>query len=174
MSAILRWLLCGRAIGTQLPDDFELKEDNTPYLSGTEWEYFNALNGYKSSGKPAVWVYRREGAPNISLNDPEKDAKFSQWDKLEKFFAAFINTEGSLAGGINYYAAPDDFRQQFEHHLRDRLDKLLESLPAEDAIAASTSSQTTSTPVWTESPYPGLEAFTPEQAPIFFGRGTGN
>ena len=25
--------------------------------------------------------------------------------------------------------------------------------------------------LWTDAPYPGLEAFKPEQAPIFFGRG---
>ena len=53
-----------------------------------------------------------------------------QWNKLKKFFAAFTNPDGSLAGGINPYEAPDDFRQQFEQHLRDRLDKLLETLPA--------------------------------------------
>lgn len=158
-------------IGTQLPADFELKKNKTPYLSGTEWEYLNALNGYKRNGKPAVWIYRREGAPNIPLNDPEKEAKFDQWEKLESFFAEFNNTDGSLAGGINHYAAPDDFRQQFEHHLRDRLDKLLESLPAEDASTSIPSSQAKSIPVWTASPYPGLEAFNPNQAAIFFGRG---
>lgn len=52
-------------IGTQLPADFELKEDGTPYLSGTEWEYLNALKGYRARRKPAVWVYRRTGAPNV-------------------------------------------------------------------------------------------------------------
>ncbi len=52
-------------IGTQLPADFELKEDGTPYLSGIEWEYLNALKGYRARRKPAVWVYRRTGAPNV-------------------------------------------------------------------------------------------------------------
>jgi hypothetical protein len=74
-----------------------------------------------------------------------------------------------LRGGINYYDAPDDFRQQFEHHLRDRLETLLETLPAADAILPDP--ETAPSPRWTASPYPGLEAFTPEQAPIFFGRG---
>ena len=45
-------------IGTQLPADFELKEDGSPYLSGTEWEYLNALKGYKTRRKPAVRIYR--------------------------------------------------------------------------------------------------------------------
>jgi formylglycine-generating enzyme required for sulfatase activity len=157
-------------IGTQLPADFELKADGTAYLSGTEWEYLNALKGYKSGRRPAVWVYRRKGAPTFALDDPDLPEQQEQWKKLQKFFAAFSNPDGSLAGGINHYEAPDDFRQQFEHHLRDRLDKLLETLRAANT-AQPDSKPVTAARRWTASPYPGLEAFTPEQAPIFFGRG---
>ncbi len=156
-------------IGTQLPVDFELKEDGSPYLSGTEWEYLNALKGYRANRKPLVWVYRREDAPQFAANDPELTAKLDQWRKLESFFRAFSNPDGTLAGGINHYEAPDDFRQKFEGHLSDRLDKLLESLPTTEASLSGGKSM--ATPIWTASPYPGLEAFTPEQAPIFFGRG---
>ncbi|WP_139559785.1 nSTAND1 domain-containing NTPase [Methylotetracoccus oryzae] len=154
-------------IGTQLPADFELKEDGSPYLSGTEWEYLNALKGYRTHRKPAVWIYRRIGAPNIAANDPERNLKLDQWDKLERFFSAFTNPDGSLRGGINQYEAPEDFRLHFEGHLRDRLDKLLENLPP----PAANSRSAAPAPRWTESPYPGLAAFAPEQAPIFFGRG---
>ncbi len=156
-------------IGTQIPADFELKEDGTPYLSGTEWEYLNALKGHRTQRKPAVWVYRRKGAPQFSADDPEVNAKLDQWHRLEQFFAAFTNPDGSLAGGINHYETPDDFRQQFEHHLRDRLDKLLESLPP--PAPSQTSAKPAAVPIWTGSPYPGLKAFMPEQAPIYFGRG---
>jgi len=84
-------------------------------------------------------------------------------------FAAFTNLDGSLAGGVNHYDGPDDFRQQFEHHLRDRLDKMLETLP--DRASPHRDSSIAPPPRWTDSPYPGLAAFAPEQAPIFFGRG---
>lgn len=48
-------------IGTRLPADFELKEDGSPYLSGTEWEYLNAIKGNTTNGKPGnIWVYRPE------------------------------------------------------------------------------------------------------------------
>ena len=67
LAVIILW----SRIGTQLPADFELKQDGSPYLSGTEWEYLNALKGYRTNGKPAVWVYRRIGAPNPDLDDPE-------------------------------------------------------------------------------------------------------
>ena len=127
LAVIILW----SRIGTQLPADFELKKDGSPYLSGTEWEYLNALKGFKNNRKPAVWVYRRVGAPNPDLDDPNYESIVEQWSKLKKFFAGFSNPDGTLAGGINTYKAPDDFRQQFEGHLRDRLDKVLESLPAE-------------------------------------------
>ncbi len=156
-------------IGTQLPSDFELKEDGSPYLSGTEWEYLNAIKGYRNNRKPAVWVYRRKGAPQFAADDPELTVKLDQWRKLQNFFAVFTNSDGSLTGGINPYEAPNDFRQKLEDHLRDRLDKLLESLPSTNI--SQTTGKPMAPPQWTTSPYPGLEAFTPEQAPIFFGRG---
>lgn len=155
-------------IGTQLPADFELKQDGTPYLSGTEWEYLNAIKGFRTNRKPAVWVYRHKGAPQFAADDPELTLKLDQWRRLENFFAAFTNSDGSLAGGINLYESPDDFRQQFEDHLRERLEKLLETLPTTAQVAEK---PIASPPRWTDSPYPGLEAFTPEQAPIYFGRG---
>ncbi|MDD5320712.1 MAG: SUMF1/EgtB/PvdO family nonheme iron enzyme [Methylococcales bacterium] len=165
LAVIILW----SRIGTQLPADFELKEDGSPYLSGTEWEYLNALKGYRTKRKPSVWVYRKNGAPNPGFDDPNFATIVEQWDKVKKFFAAFTNPDGSLAGGINPYETPDDFRQQFEHHLRDRLDKLLETLPATNV--SQTAVKNITVPRWAASPYSGLEAFTPEQAPIYFGRG---
>ncbi|MGF1642587.1 MAG: SUMF1/EgtB/PvdO family nonheme iron enzyme [Thiotrichales bacterium] len=156
-------------IGTQLPADFELKADGTPYLSGTEWEYLNALSGFKARRKPAVWVYRRPDPPMFAANAPDLAARLDQWQKVERFFAAFTNPDGSLAGGINHYETPDDFRRQFEAHLRDRLDKLLETLPPREASNAAKAASLA--PRWEHAPYPGLESFSPEQAPIFFGRG---
>ena len=32
-------------IGTPLPADYEVKSDGSPYRSGTEWEYWDALRG---------------------------------------------------------------------------------------------------------------------------------
>lgn len=166
LAVIILW----SRIGTQLPANFELKQDRTPYLSGTEWEYLNALKGFNSKNKPSVWVYRRMGAPQFAIDDPNLSDRQEQWRKLENFFASFINPDKTLAGGINAYETPDQFRLKFETHLRNRLDELLETLPT--PIVFPKSEQTINTPPrWPESPYPGLESFTPKQAPIYFGRG---
>ena len=167
LAVIILW----SRIGTQLPKDFDVKPDGTPYLSGTEWEYLNALNAFKSNDKPIVWVYRRNGAPKLDLDDPNFESIREQWNRVKQFFTGFTNPDGTLAGGINYYEAPDDFRQQFERHLRDRLDKLLETLIPATNVSQTAEKPIATPPCWPDSPYPGLEAFTPEQAPIYFGRG---
>ena len=157
-------------IGTPLPADFALKTDGTPYLSGTEWEYLNAVQGFRAKQKPGnIWVFQRTEIPQHAINDPDIVNILEQWDKLKTFLAGFTNPDSSLNGGLNRYETPDDFSQQFERFLRDRLDKLLETLPPPDLSAFTRASNIK--PLWTESPYPGLGAYTPEQAPIYFGRG---
>jgi hypothetical protein len=75
-----------------------------------------------------LWTYCRKSAPEFAADDPELTIKLDQWRKLESFFTTFTNPNGSFAGGFNPYETPDDFRKQFENHLRDRLDELLETL----------------------------------------------
>ena len=157
-------------IGTPLTAEFEVKADGTPYLSGTEWEFLNALKGYKTKNQPKnIWVFRRMEEPKFAVNDPNRNSIIEQWEKLQQFLSSFTNPDTSLNGGVNPYQTPSDFGQLFERFLRDRLVKLLETLPPPNH--ATDSSKTPAKPIWTESPYPGLEAFTPEQAPIYFGRG---
>jgi formylglycine-generating enzyme required for sulfatase activity len=108
-------------IGTTLPAEY--KKPNAPYLSGTEWEYQNAVEAGRS-----VWLYRRSQVPSVHFNDPEFQEKFKQWKKVEKFFKRFVGEGGSLIGGVNTYQTPDEFRRKFEHQLRNRLTATLEEL----------------------------------------------
>jgi hypothetical protein len=107
-------------MGTPLPEKIR-KPDGEPYLSGTEWEYLDAINS-PLEPKPEVLVYRRTEEPKIGLRDPQKKEKEEQFERVEAFFARFRNPDGSLAGGINEYAAPDD---AFKALLRQHLERLL-------------------------------------------------
>ncbi len=163
-------------MGTPLPPEY-VKPDGTRYLSGTEWEYQDALGVARRSGRPAIWLYRRTKTPQLLLTDDRLDEKRAQWQLVDAFFGGFVGNDRSLIGGVNSYETADDFRRQFELHLRDHLYAVLEPLMRVEA--PGTDSQTDSwsdvespeTALWTDAPYPGLEAFKPEQAPIFFGRG---
>ena len=45
-------------MGTPLPSHI-VKENGEPYLSGTEWEFLNALEGYRDNPDLAIWLYHR-------------------------------------------------------------------------------------------------------------------
>ena len=154
-------------MGTPLPPDY-VKADGSPYLSGTEWEYLDALDPAGSTGRPDVLVYRRTEKRAVELDDPDFDDKRSQWQKVQAFFARFRNPDGSIKSGCNEYSKPEDFREQLNQHMRAVIGRLLERPPktgegprALDPVP----------PFWSGAPFPGLRAYTPDDARIFFGRG---
>ena len=58
-------------MGTPLPFPQYQKDDGTPYVSGTEWEYLDAIkNRAKQSDKlPLVVVYRRTERIHLDIED---------------------------------------------------------------------------------------------------------
>jgi hypothetical protein len=86
---------------------------------------------------------------------------------VQEFFQSFSDQDGAILGGINSYDEPADFRTQLEDHLRGWLDRRLAAL---ESTQQTTPTPTDNTTVWKEAPYPGLRAFIPHEAPIFFGR----
>jgi len=115
-------------MGTPLTETIR-KPDGERYLSGTEWEYLDAINSPRNP-KPEVLVYRRTEEPMISIRDPKKKEKEEQFERVEAFFARFGNTDGSLVGGINGYAAPDEFKPVLRQHLDELLHRRLPAAPA--------------------------------------------
>jgi formylglycine-generating enzyme required for sulfatase activity len=157
-------------MGTPLPPEYA-KADGTRYLSGTEWEYWDAVEASrKADGLPLVVVYRRDVAPTIQMDDPHFANKYEQWQRVQAFFAAFTNPDGSIRQGHNKHASTDDFTRQLEIHLkqliRQVVDAFLRRAVPPPPVAAPT------VPLWQGSPFPGLRAFTPADEPIFYGRGT--
>jgi len=116
-------------MGTPLPETIR-RPDGERYLSGTEWEYLDAVNSTWVP-KPDVLVYRRTEEPMISIRDPKREEKAEQFDRVEAFFSRFRDTDGSLVGGINKYAAPDDeFRKLLRQHLNELFHRRLPTTPA--------------------------------------------
>jgi hypothetical protein len=97
-------------MGTPLAPKFR-KQSGEQYLSGTEWEYEDALEHAKAIGRPSILVYRRLDEPMVNPSDPEFDIKWEQFRKVEKFFEKFRNPDGSLKGSSHPYTTPDDFRE---------------------------------------------------------------
>jgi hypothetical protein len=115
-------------MGTPLPETIR-KPDGERYLSGTEWEYLDAVNSTWEP-KPDVLVYRRTEEPMISIRDPKKKEKEEQFERVEEFFARLRNTDGSPVGGINEYSAPDEFKALLRQHLEELFHRRLPAAPA--------------------------------------------
>src|SRR5262249_29526437 len=144
-------------MGTHLDVRAFRKPDGASYLSGTEWEFEDALAGSEGR-RPTIFVYQRTEEFKVAASDPEREEKFGQFDLLKKFLASFRNPDGSFARSVTLYATSTEFKDRLgndlKHLLRERLPRI----------------QTKRTPSWSGSPYPGLRPFSSNEATIFFGR----
>ncbi|MBL8133856.1 MAG: SUMF1/EgtB/PvdO family nonheme iron enzyme [Anaerolineae bacterium] len=155
-------------IGTPLPVPEYQKPDGTPYLSGTEWEFWDALHAERDHKKPITLLYRRVEKPSIDLDD---DARVAQYQLVKSFFKQFEDSRGALTVGVNTYTTPEEFGKKLERHLRKVISEILDRENAAGMIAAPVRPLVEAPPLWTGSPFPGLRAFSEADAPIFFGRG---
>jgi hypothetical protein len=109
-------------MGTPLPDTYR-KPNGEPYLSGTEWEYEDAIG---ATPPPLVLVYRRREKVVSDLDDSLYEQKRSQYRLVKQFFERFKNPDGSLRGGFVEYATPQEFRDRLRVDLRAFIQRRLE------------------------------------------------
>ncbi len=161
-------------LGTPLDSAKYRKPDGEPYRSGTEWELENALQAFQATGHPQVLVYRRTKKVLFDPDAPDFQERIQQRKAVQEFFAGFNNPDGSPRSGYNTYETPAQFGELLEQHLRKLLAQLIEKRrlaprPTTPTVVPSAPPP----PAWPtgKSPFPGLRAFGPEDAPVFFGRG---
>ena len=156
-------------MGTPLDHTQYKKVDGSQYLSGTEWELENALESFGKSGLPLTMVYRRTEKVVVDLDAPDFQEKARQRGLVREFLGT-RNLDGSIRLNLNEYESPSEFGDMVELHLR----KLIAQVVEKKRPAVKTSPEkTVPAPTWPKdkSPFPGLRAFGPQDAPIFFGRG---
>jgi tetratricopeptide (TPR) repeat protein len=151
-------------LGTRLSKDFT-RADGSRYDSGTEYEFEEAIEGFRKNGKPDLLVYRKTAPPSVRLDD-EKELleRLDQKKKLDEFVQKWFHdkAEGTLIAAFHAFESPGDFESSFESHLHKLVEK---HLP--ESVSATTEARA----VWKKgSPFRGLHAFEFEHAPIFFGR----
>ena len=149
-------------LGTVLPTHIR-RADGTPFASGTEFEFEDAVESFRRRGKPDIVVYRKTATLEWS-GDPETAAEqLKQKRSLDAFVARwFMNaTDGSLKAAFHAFESPADFEELFEAHLARLIEQHLP--PGVKSRSAA--------PTWRHgSPFRGLEPFEAEHAPVFFGR----
>jgi tetratricopeptide (TPR) repeat protein len=151
-------------LGTKLPEQFR-RADGSRYESGTEYEFEEAIEGFRSNGKPDLLVYRKTAPPSVRLDD-ERDLmeRLSQKKRLDVFIEKWFHdkAEGTLVAAFHPFESPSDFEILLENHLRRLIDRELPRSAAATSEARA---------VWKKgSPFRGLAAFEFEHSEVFFGR----
>lgn len=151
-------------LGTRLPGSFR-KPDGSSYASGTEFEFEDALAGFRRNGRPTLLVYRKTAPPLLDADDDAQSLdRLQQKQALDAFVRRWFHdeTDGTLRAAFHPFASVAQFEELIEVHLR----KLIARAYPE-AVGAVRSDVIT----WRhESPFRGLEAFGYEHSPVFFGR----
>jgi hypothetical protein len=125
-------ILWGR-FGTPLPDSVR-KPSGERYLSGTEWEYEDAISAKR---RPEILIYRRTEKVLLDADDPEYQSKLEQRKRVNEFFERFRSPDGSYKGGVNTYDTPRSFGERLKSDLRTLLARQFGSAktPATGSIA---------------------------------------
>ncbi len=150
-------------LGTKLPEQFR-RADGTRYESGTEYEFEEAMEGFRINGKPDLLVYRKTAPPSVRLDEADLMDRLAQKKKLDEFIDKWFHdrAEGTIKAAFHPFHSPGDFEILLENHLHRLIDRQLPS-----SIASTSEARA----VWKRgSPFRGLEAFEFEHAPVFFGR----
>lgn len=113
-------------IGSPLPESI-LRPDGTRYDSGTAFEFEDAMSAYKERGRPEMLLYRKLGAPSLSLGDrPQVMDRLDQIDSLDRYVNKwFIGEDGSYVGAFHNFETEEQFETMLETHLRKLVDKQL-------------------------------------------------
>ena len=76
-----------------------------------------------------MMLYRKEGAPTISLEDKEMVMdRLDQIDKLQNYIERWlIGDDGSYIGAFHMFGAAEQFDTMIEMHLRKLVEKKLMS-----------------------------------------------
>ena len=171
-------------MGTPLDTDAHgTKPDGTPYWSGTEWEYLDAVRGAKENGTglPIVYLYRRTDEPPPPSPRPGQDIADAyieygtQRKRVQAFFAPLRDSvSGAMRGYYHEYAGLDAFAEMIEKHLRTLVNHVYEK-QAGGASKPSAPEKAVPLPLrWNidreGSPFPGLHVFTERYEPVYFGR----
>ena len=125
-------LILWARLGTALPERYRGIDGRVP-VTGTEWEFEDALAAQRLKGSPDLLVYRKNTAPQAAFTDPaQMQRAHKQWELVQDFWLRhFVERDGTFKAAFNQFSALDEFEQQLEMHLRallrDRVGKILKA-----------------------------------------------
>jgi formylglycine-generating enzyme required for sulfatase activity len=152
-------------LGVPLPTDkFPGPISGRP-VTGTEWEFEDALKSSRERKAPDLLMYRKKASVTGNLDDEETvRLQLSQKRLVEDFFKVwFIDQNAqSFTAAFREFSDTLAFEELLETHLRELVRKRLAG-PFDEMVPTGIR--------WHQgSPFRGLMSFELEHAPVFYGR----
>ena len=153
-------------LGTIMPERTGVREyrgiDGRAPVTGTEWEFEEALKAAQSNGAPDLLVYRNLMPAPFDTSNPDRFAQQSQQLKaLNTFWERHFLNKGMFIAAYTTFERDNEFAEILKAHLAQLIKKRSEMLArAKDSRGAG----------WTQAPFRGLEAYEYEHSSIFFGQ----
>ncbi|HZT86457.1 MAG TPA: AAA family ATPase [Stellaceae bacterium] len=148
-------------LGVLLPADrFRGAISGRP-VTGTEWEFEDALASARQRGVPDLLLYRKTAEPVAGLGDLDAvQERLEQVRALDDFFYRWFRSEDdkSFTAALHAFADTAEFENRLYDHLRELLERRAGGRDREVSIR------------WHQAPFRGLLSFEHEHAPVFFGR----
>jgi formylglycine-generating enzyme required for sulfatase activity len=148
-------------LGTALPGDKYTGPLSGGEVSGTEWEFEDALKSYRERNSPEILVYRKTAEPMIGLGDTDAAGeRLAQKKRLDAIFKKWFADQdrGNPSRASWTFADATRFEELLEDHLRALTARRVDAAGDGDAQRAH------------RNPYRGLQPFELENAAYFFGR----
>lgn len=113
-------------IGSPLPDSIR-RPDGSQYESGSVFEFEDALEGFHARGHPEMLLYRKGGAPEISLaNKAQVLERLDQIDRLQKYVdSKLMAADGSYVAAFHVFEGAGQFETMVETHVRKLVERIL-------------------------------------------------
>ncbi|WP_156612609.1 tetratricopeptide repeat protein, partial [Paramagnetospirillum marisnigri] len=150
-------------LGMTLPEDKYKGALSGGAVTGTEWEFEDALASYRELRLPDLLLYRKKAEITGSLEDEAAvQERLGQKRQVEEFMTRWTRSaDGSAFTAASWeFADAAAFEEQLENHLRELIRRRLSG--AEQSPAGIR---------WHQgSPFRGLQSFDLDHAAVFFGR----
>jgi WD40 repeat protein len=159
-------LIIWSRLGTPLPEKTAKREyrgiDDRAPVTGTEWEYEEALKAARERKAPDLLAFRNVSpAPIDPLSADARAKSNAQLDALDQFWRRHFSDRGVFLAAYDEYRTLEEFAQRLEASLRKLIERRIK-----DASTAAPGTEL----IWLGDPFRGLEAYEFDHAPIFFGR----
>ena len=159
-------LILWSRLGTPLPEKTAQREyrgiDGRAPVTGTEWEYEEALKVAREKKAPDLLAFRNISPAPIDPRDPDAQAKsIAQLSALNAFWTRHFVDRGVFLAAYDEYRTLEEFAQRLEESLRKLIERRIKHMAGASSLTQ---------PIWLGDPFRGLESYEFEHAPILFGR----